>query len=81
MPLREKIDPDSAFIASVHIPAENTAIDGVLPEEVLDLVAARGIGMFEGKTMVQIGRMRGRAPVGIIYRPSVEYAGFRKGRN
>ena len=80
MALKEKIDPSSAFIARVHIPAEDTVFDGLLREEDVDLVVARGRGKFEGRLMVQIGEMRGRAPVGIIYRPVAQYRAFRQGK-
>ena len=80
MPLKEKIDPSSAFIANLHIPEDNTAIDGVLPAEDLDMVVAKGVGKFEGRLMVQLGRLQGRTPIGIVYRPGAEYVGYRQGR-
>lgn len=82
--LERKVDFQWARVATIHVPAENTAVDGFLPEEERELVIAKGRGKFEGRIMVQIGfvkKAKGSAPQGFIYRPGTEYEALRQGRD
>lgn len=81
--ITRKIDPITAKIVNFLIPACLDPLDGLLPEEIREMVVANGEGKFSGTLMVQIGVMDRvtRSPIGLVYRQEITYQGFRRGRD
>lgn len=83
MEVIKKIDPQTAMIVTVRIPAFEDPFDGTLPEETREMVIAKGVGKFADQTMVEVGYMSRitKAPIGFVYRQPQTYQGFRRGRD